>query len=34
MTDRLRRDLEASIEGDVRFDTVTRALYSTDASVY
>ena len=34
MTDRLRRDLEASIEGDVRFDTLTRALYSTDASVY
>ena len=34
MTQRLRRDLEASLEGDVRFDTVTRALYSTDASVY
>src|SRR5689334_8004962 len=30
----LRRDLEASIEGDVRFDRVSRALYSTDASVY
>ena len=34
MTERLRRELEASLEGDVRFDTVTRALYSTDASVY
>ena len=34
MTERLRRDLEASIEGEVRFDAVTRALYSTDASVY
>ncbi len=34
MRERLRRELEASIEGDVRFDTVTRALYSTDASVY
>ena len=34
MRDRLRRELEASLEGDVRFDTVTRALYSTDASVY
>ena len=26
--------LEASIEGEVRFDKVSRALYSTDASVY
>ena len=34
MTERLRRDLEASLEGEVRFDAVTRALYSTDASVY
>ena len=34
MTERLRRDLEDSIEGDVRFDALTRALYSTDASVY
>ncbi|HUR33557.1 MAG TPA: FAD-linked oxidase C-terminal domain-containing protein [Vicinamibacterales bacterium] len=32
--DALRRDLEAQVEGDVRFDTVSRALYSTDASVY
>src|SRR5215467_11077191 len=30
----LRRELEATIEGEVRFDTVARALYSTDASVY
>ena len=34
----LRRELEASIEGgiegEVRFDAVSRALYSTDASVY
>jgi FAD/FMN-containing dehydrogenase/Fe-S oxidoreductase len=30
----LRRELEADIEGDVRFDTISRALYSTDASVY
>ena len=30
----LRRDLEAHLEGEVRFDPVSRALYSTDASVY
>jgi FAD/FMN-containing dehydrogenase/Fe-S oxidoreductase len=30
----LRRELEARIEGEVRFDAVSRALYSTDASVY
>jgi FAD/FMN-containing dehydrogenase/Fe-S oxidoreductase len=30
----LQRDLEASIDGEVRFDKVSRALYSTDASVY
>jgi FAD/FMN-containing dehydrogenase len=30
----LRRDLESQIEGEVRFDRVSRALYSTDASVY
>jgi FAD/FMN-containing dehydrogenase/Fe-S oxidoreductase len=30
----LERDLQAQIEGEVRFDRVTRALYSTDASVY
>jgi FAD/FMN-containing dehydrogenase/Fe-S oxidoreductase len=33
-TDGLRRELESSIAGEVRFDGVTRALYSTDASVY
>src|SRR5215472_13335599 len=30
----LRRDLESQIEGEVRFDKISRALYSTDASVY
>jgi FAD/FMN-containing dehydrogenase/Fe-S oxidoreductase len=30
----LQRDLEAAIGGEVRFDKVSRALYSTDASVY
>src|SRR5205823_12166656 len=30
----LRRELEAVIEGEVRFDNISRALYSTDASVY
>ena len=30
----LRLALERQIEGEVRFDTVSRALYSTDASVY
>ncbi len=30
----LERELRASIEGEVRFDKVSRALYSTDASVY
>ena len=33
-SDRLRRALEARVEGDVRFDTKTRVLYSTDASLY
>src|SRR5690349_7712704 len=32
--DQLRRELEAVIQGEVRFDAATRALYSTDASVY
>jgi FAD/FMN-containing dehydrogenase/Fe-S oxidoreductase len=32
--DTLRRELESKIEGEVRFDPVSRALYSTDASVY
>src|SRR5262245_51603810 len=30
----LQRDLESQIDGEVRFDKVSRALYSTDASVY
>ena len=30
----LKKQLESQIQGEVRFDTVTRALYSTDASVY
>jgi len=33
-SDLLRRELEQRIEGEVRFDRVSRALYSTDASVY
>jgi FAD/FMN-containing dehydrogenase/Fe-S oxidoreductase len=33
-TEGLRRALEACLEGEVRFDKVSRALYSTDASVY
>jgi FAD/FMN-containing dehydrogenase/Fe-S oxidoreductase len=31
---RLERELRAAIEGEVRFDAVSRALYATDASVY
>jgi FAD/FMN-containing dehydrogenase/Fe-S oxidoreductase len=30
----LRTDLERALDGEVRFDAVSRALYSTDASVY
>ena len=30
----LEADLKRAIKGEVRFDTVSRALYSTDASVY
>src|SRR6476469_6887475 len=30
----LQRDLEAQIDGEIRFNKVSRALYSTDASVY
>jgi FAD/FMN-containing dehydrogenase len=30
----LQRELSAAIEGEVRFDPITKALYSTDASVY
>jgi FAD/FMN-containing dehydrogenase/Fe-S oxidoreductase len=32
--DALRRELESRIEGEVRFDKISRALYSTDASIY
>src|SRR4051812_50210470 len=32
--DALRLELERHITGEVRFDRVSRALYSTDASVY
>jgi FAD/FMN-containing dehydrogenase/Fe-S oxidoreductase len=32
--DALRRELEQAIDGEVRFDTISRALYATDASVY
>jgi FAD/FMN-containing dehydrogenase/Fe-S oxidoreductase len=30
----LQHELEAAVDGEVRFDRVSRALYSTDASVY
>ena len=30
----LQRELESAIDGEVRFDKISRALYSTDASVY
>ena len=30
----LRRELQSSLEGEIRFDIASRALYSTDASVY
>jgi FAD/FMN-containing dehydrogenase len=32
--DALRRDLQSQTSGEVRFDRISRALYSTDASVY
>jgi len=32
--DALRRELQGALDGEVRFDALTRALYSTDASVY
>ena len=32
--DAIRAELERQLEGEVRFDRVSRALYSTDASVY
>ena len=34
MRDALQRDLDARLDGEVRFDKISRALYSTDASVY
>ena len=34
MNSELQAELQRSIEGEVRFDTISRALYSTDASVY
>ena len=34
MSGSLQRELEDQIDGEVRFDRVSRALYSTDASVY
>ena len=34
MADTLQRELERAVDGEVRFDRVSRALYSTDASVY
>jgi len=34
LNDALERELKASIEGEVRFDKISRALYSNDASVY
>jgi len=30
----LQKELESHIQGEVRFDAISRALYSTDASVY
>ncbi|MDQ2901056.1 MAG: FAD-binding oxidoreductase, partial [Acidobacteriota bacterium] len=30
----LQRELESRIEGEVRFDKISRALYATDASIY
>ena len=33
MTD-LEEELRRAVEGDVRFDTYSRLLYSTDASMY
>ncbi|MGA3187572.1 MAG: FAD-binding oxidoreductase, partial [Bryobacteraceae bacterium] len=34
MNEALERELKDSIEGEVRFDKISRALYSNDASVY
>ncbi|MEO6437192.1 MAG: FAD-binding protein, partial [Tepidisphaeraceae bacterium] len=30
----IKLELEAGIQGEVRFDKISRSLYSTDASVY
>jgi len=30
----IERELQREIEGEVRFDAYTKALYSTDASIY
>ena len=30
----IERELQKEIEGEVRFDAYTKALYSTDASIY
>ena len=32
--DQLRAELEEAVEGEVRFDSYTRAIYATDASIY
>ena len=32
MRDALQRDLDARLDGEVRFDKISRALYSTDAA--
>jgi FAD/FMN-containing dehydrogenase/Fe-S oxidoreductase len=34
LTDQLESDLRARLAGEVRFDPMTRGLYSTDASIY
>lgn len=34
MTESLAGELRASVKGDVQFDTLSRALYATDASIY
>ncbi len=34
MSEALRHELASAVDGEVRFDRVSRALYSTDASVY
>src|ERR1700691_5715889 len=34
LNESLEREIKNSIEGEVRFDKISRALYSNDASVY